>query len=82
MEELIKEIRDYVADMIEINNEMLIKIIYQLLMSSTLLTMYLTQNGVVKTDFENFVEGNKGKVSEYLKKEAEELIKLKKEVKK
>lgn len=76
MEELIKEIKDYVADMIKINNEMLIKVIYQELLSSTLLTLYLTQNGVIKTDFENFIEDNNDKVSEYLKKEAEELIKL------
>lgn len=82
MEELIKEIKDYVVDMIKINNEMLIKIIHQLLISNTLLTMYLQQNGIVKTDFENFVNGNKDKVSKYLAKEAEELIKLLNEEKK
>lgn len=81
MEELIKEIKEFIVDMTNINNEMIIKIIYQSLVSSTILGMYLQQNGVIKSDFDNFMESNNEKVSKYLMEQAEKLIKSKKEEK-
>lgn len=79
MEEVIKAIKEFVVDMININTEMIIKIIYQSLVPSTILEMYLQQNGVIKPDFVNFMESNNEKVYKYLMEQAEKLIKSKKE---
>ena len=76
-----EEIKKYIDGTREINNEMLIKFMYQLLIPSTLLFIYLTRKGIIENDYEKFVKENGKPVAHILEQEAEDFIKSKLEVK-
>lgn len=72
--EIFKEVEKFIRDMIDINNEQMIKIMHQLLLSSVLLTLYLSKKGIIETDYAQYIEENKDMAAKVLAKQSEDLI--------
>ena len=68
------ELESFIRDMIDINNEQQIKIMHQLLLSSFLLTLYLSKKGIIENDYAQYIEENKEMAAKVLAKQSEDLI--------
>ena len=73
---IFKDIEEFVIGVTSDNNKMLIKVMYQLLLSSTLLTEYLASKGFLQDDFNKFLEDNQERISKILDKQSEDMIKM------
>ena len=79
--EIFEAVEKFIKDIIEINNEQMLKIMYQLLLSSSLLTLYLDKKGIIGTDYNAFIDQNKTMMSNVLLKESEDMLKTIKKTK-